>query len=222
MIWSMPGQQSMTSFMDAKAFQNTEHEARQHGAGQRAHAADNNHNELKHKKVHAHVIVGRVDRRVHHTRQTRHRGREAEHDRKALVDVDAEQANGFAVGHTSPHNHPEGGELQEGKDSSDNEHREEEVDQAPVRVDDRIGIKPKHTPKSKLPTKRQGQGLGSGWRRKVRFDDLFDNDGKAKGHKNLVRVWALVEVLDQAALHDEADENMNGIAKRMASGTDQS
>jgi hypothetical protein len=74
-----------------EALQDAQQEAGQHGAGQRAHAADHDHHEAQHQEVHAHVVVRRVDRRVHHARQDPRRGRDAEHDGEALVDVDAQQ-----------------------------------------------------------------------------------------------------------------------------------
>ena len=42
---------------------------------QGSHAADHHHDKAEDKEVHAHVIVGRVDRRVHHARQPRDRSR---------------------------------------------------------------------------------------------------------------------------------------------------
>ncbi len=39
------------------------------------------------------------------------------------------------------------------------------------------------------------------------LDDFLQHDGQAEGHEDLVRMGALVEVLDQAALHDEADSD---------------
>ena len=74
---------------------------------------------LDHEEIHAHVIVGRVDRRVHNARQTRDGSGDAEHDGKAAVDVDAQEANSFTVRHTGTYNHPEGGKLQEGKHGTD-------------------------------------------------------------------------------------------------------
>jgi hypothetical protein len=101
--------------MDAKDCRMPSRKPASDRARQRAHAADNDHHEGQHQEVHAHVVVRRQDRRVHHAGDAGdHRG-EAEDDGEPALDVDAEQADRLAVGHARAHHHAEGGELQEGE-----------------------------------------------------------------------------------------------------------
>ncbi len=67
------------------------------------------------------------------------------------------------------------------------------------------GAKPIRAPKSKEPAKLGG---GAGVDRvgaEEILDDFLQDDGEAEGDQDLVGVRALVEMLDQAALHREAD-----------------
>ena len=117
MIWSMPGMIDLISFIEAKRLQDAEQEPGSDRAGQRAHAADDDHHEAQHQEVHAQVIVGRQQRRVHHAGEAGDHGGKAEHDGEAAVDVDAEQAHRLAVGHAGADHHAEGGEAQEREDA---------------------------------------------------------------------------------------------------------
>mmetsp|Transcript_23278 Transcript_23278/g.40216 ORF Transcript_23278/g.40216 Transcript_23278/m.40216 type:complete len:543 (-) Transcript_23278:1165-2793(-) len=188
-----------------KALKDTQEEACKHRAGQRAHAADNNHNKAEDKEIHAHVVVGRVDRGVHHTCETRDRSRYPEHQREPAVDVDAQQLHSFPVGHPGPHNHPKGGELQERKDRTDDDRRKSKVDQPPIGVDDHIGIKAQGRAKVERAAERIRGRRRDRVCAVIILDDLLQNDGQAKGHKDLVRVGTLVEVFDQAAFHQDTD-----------------
>ncbi len=38
------------------------------------------------------------------------------------------------------------------------------------------------------------------------LDDFLKHDGEAEGHQDLIRMRTLVEILDQAALHEEPDQ----------------
>ncbi len=85
-----------------------------------------------------------------------------------------------------------------------------EIDQAPVGVDDRVGIETQHG--------AEIERAGKGGRRRCRdrvgaveiLDDLGHHDGEAEGHEDLIGMGALVEVLDQPALHHEADGDHDG------------
>ena len=111
----MPGKDVDDHWHRREAFKNAEQETRSDSAGKGTHAAHNNHDERQHEEIEAHVVVWCNDRCIHNTRQTSHRSGKTEHKGKALVDVDAQQANRFTVCHASANNHSEGGELQEGK-----------------------------------------------------------------------------------------------------------
>ena len=155
------------------------------------------------------MIVGRVDGRIHDARQPRDSGGNAEHHGKAAVDVDAQQTDRFAVRHPGADDHAEGGELQEGKDRADDQHREAEIYEAPVGVDQRT-VETKQRPEIKAAGKGRRRGRGNGVRAVEILDDLLQHDGKAEGHKDLVRMGAFVEVLDEAAFHDEANRQHHG------------
>ena len=92
----------------------------------------------QHQEIHAHVIVGRVDRRVHDARKTCDGCGKAEHDGETAIDVDAQQADRLTVCHACAHHHAECGELQEGKHQPDNQRGKREVHQPPVRIDDGV------------------------------------------------------------------------------------
>jgi hypothetical protein len=135
-----------------------------------------------------------------------------------LVDIDAQQAHRLAVRHASPHHHPEGGKLQEGKDTADDHHREEEVDQAPVGIDDRVLGKAQQHPQVHRAGHTRRRGLADRVGAEVGLDDLLQDDGKAKGHQDLVRVRALVEVPDQATLHHHADDQHHRYRQQQREG----
>ncbi len=148
------------------------------------------------------MIIGWVDRRVHHPGQTSDSGGDAEHDGKPAVDVDSQQAHGFAIRHASTYNHAKSGEAQEREDASDHDNSKEEVDDAPNRIDNIHA--------------EQGTDIGNAVQR-VRgrcldgvgaveiFDHFLQHNRQAKGHQNLVRMRAFVEVFDQAAFHHKAN-----------------
>ena len=84
-----------------------------HSAGQRSHAADHNNDKGQNQEVHTHVIIRRIDRRVHHTGKPGDRSGNTEHQREAPVDINAKQPDRFTIRHAGTHDHAEGGELQE-------------------------------------------------------------------------------------------------------------
>ncbi len=95
--------------------------------------------------------------------------------------------------------------MQEGENSTDHDDREEEIDQTPVGIDDRVRIESKYHAEIETADKCVGcRGRDRVCAVEI-FDDLLDHDGKAKGHKNLVRMRTLIEVLDQTPLHSETD-----------------
>ncbi len=151
------------------------------------------------------MIVGRQNRRVHHTRKTRDAGRQCEHHGEPLVDIDAQKANGLTVSHTSAHNHAKRCELKEHEDPPDHQRSESEIDEAPVRIDDRPRLHAQRSAKIKAA----GESVRRRRRNRVRtieiLDDLLQNDGQAKGDEDLVRVGTLVKMLDQPAFHHEAN-----------------
>ena len=92
----------------------------------------------------------------------RRQRRNAEHDGEATVDVDAQQAHRLAVGHAGADHHAEGGELQEGKDAANDHRCKDEVDDAPVGVDDQVRVKAKRRAKIERAGEASGAGVGIG------------------------------------------------------------
>jgi hypothetical protein len=137
--------------------------------------------------------------------KTGHDGRDSEHDGEAALDVDAEQPDSLTVGHACAHHHAEGGELQEGEDGGNDGGREEQIDQPPPRIDDCARIQAEAWRRC-LPRRarfrcdlRDRVGAVDG------LDDFLKHDGQAEGDEDLVRMRTLVEVLDEAPFHGEAD-----------------
>ena len=207
MIWSMPGNDVLDPVHRGVAFEDPEQEAREYGAGQAAHAADHDDDEAEHEEIHAHVEVGRVDRGVHRARHASHGGGEAEHQGEAAVNVDAEQAHGFTVCHAGADHHAEGGEAQEREDRPDDAQREQEIDHPPVGIDDGIGRKADPDAEVERACEFRRRGGRDGVRAEEIFDDFLHHDREAEGYQDLVGMRAFVEVLDQAAFHDEAEKH---------------
>ncbi len=82
--------------------------------------------------------------------------------REAALDIDAEQADRLAVAHAGADHHAVGGELQEGEDDADDREREEEIDQAPPRIGDRV-TQPRSMPTCAVPEKAAGAACGIGF-----------------------------------------------------------
>ena len=70
----------------------------------------------------------------------------------------------------------------------------------------RLRVEAQQAPKSNEPLNASGAGVGIGLAPKKYLMIFLQHDGKAEGHQDLVGMRALVEMLDQAALHHEADQ----------------
>ena len=92
------GQDLLDLVHRGEALQHAQHEPGQHRAAERTHAADHHDDEAQHQEVHAHVVVGTEDRRVHGAGQAGDDSGDAEHDGEAPVNVDTEDADGLAIG----------------------------------------------------------------------------------------------------------------------------
>src|SRR5690606_35315563 len=137
-------------------------------------------------------------------------GSEAEHDGEAPVDIDAQQSDGLAVGHAGADHHAEGGELQEGKHATDQDRGEDEVDQAPDRIGDDVGLHAEECADVGSAAQIGRHGLGNGVGAEEALDQLLRHDGEAERHQDLFGMGALVEVLDDAALKRDADQQHDG------------
>jgi hypothetical protein len=82
----------------------------------------------------------------------------------------------------------------------------QEIDDPPVRIDDDIGI---HTDQG-AKVEAAGKDLGSWCRYRVCtieiLDDFLKHDRKTECHKDLISMGSLVEILDQAAFHEQANQ----------------
>jgi hypothetical protein len=81
-----------------------------------------------------------------------------------------------------------------------------EIDQTPVGIDDDARSKPIRRRNWPLPANASGAGLRDRIGAVIILDDFLQHDGEAEGHEDLVGMRALVEMLDQAAFHGEADQ----------------
>ncbi len=152
------------------------------------------------------MVVGGIDRRVHHTRKPGHRSGDTKHNRKALIDINAEQTDGFAIGHTGAHHHAKCRKLKKREHRSDNHHGEQKVDDSPVRIHHLPGVKTHELAEIKRADERIRCRHRNLVGAEIGLDDLLQNDRKAKGNEDLVGVRTLVEVLDQPAFHNKADQ----------------
>jgi hypothetical protein len=81
----------------------------------------------------------------------------------------------------------------------------QEIDDPPVRIDDDIGIHTDQGAKSKLPAKTSGAGCRYRVCTVEILDDFLKHDRKTECYKDLVGMRSLVEILDQAAFHEQAE-----------------
>ena len=206
MIWSMPGRMFFTSFIDAKLCRTPSRKPAETAPVERPHAADHDDHEAQNQEVHPHMVVGAEDRRVHGTGETGDDRRYAEDDGESAVNINSQQSDRLPVGHAGPYHHAEGCELQEGEHRADHEDGEQEVDQPPSGVDDASRVEP-------YGDAEINHALGD-IRRRLRdrigaehaLDDFLEHNRQTEGNENLFCVRPLIEKADQAAFHDDADQ----------------
>src|SRR5690606_9941946 len=188
-----------------EALQDAEQEAGGDRPRQRTHAADNDDDDAQHQEVHAERVARWHQRRVHDTGHAGDDRGQAEHDGETAADVDAEQPDRLAIGHTGADDHAESGEAQEGEDRPDDDDREQQVGQPPQRVGEHVRIHADQHP----DIGGAAQGAGHWLRYRIgaekRLHDFLQHDSEAEGDQDLLRVRTLVEMLDDPAFHGDAD-----------------
>jgi len=111
-----------------------------------------------------------------------------------------------SIGHAGAHHHAEGGELEKGEDAADDDQREQEVDEAPCRIDDIAGVEADSGTEIDHALGGIGRWLRDRIGAKKAFDDFLQNDRKAEGNQNLFCMRTLIEKADQTSLHRNADD----------------
>ena len=200
------GQNGFDFVHGREALQNAEREARRDRTAQRSHAADDDYHKAEDEEVHAHVIIGAENGRVHDAGKARDNSCDAENNGKAFVDIYTEKSDGFAIGHARAHDHAECRKPQERENRADQDNRKQEIDEAPRRIHDVACIDADQCAEIDHPPRDIRCRLGNGIRTEIAFDDLLQHDCKAECHKYLFCMGPLVEVAYQAALHCHADK----------------
>ncbi len=166
--------------------------------GERAHAADHDHDEGLHQDHLAHLGRERHHGRVDDAGEARGHGADAEDDHEDALHVDAEGIDHHRVLDAGAHDHAQARAIEDEEERHQRDRADAHHGEAVGRVDHEAQVGDAREDRRRRHRLRLA--------REEVAHRLDENDGEAEGDEQLVLGRARIEMPDHQALHDDAHE----------------